>query len=102
MLRSIPWGAESSIFPSSKENQCVPIFVDGAFIGAVGACGLLLDEGEVDGFLIEKVTGITEEQTEQLAQGVPAIDSAKAHAVAQDIETSIEAVVAEYQAAASS
>lgn len=32
----------------------VPIFVDGHFIGAVGACGLLPADGEVDSFLVNK------------------------------------------------
>ena len=33
----------------------VPIFIDNTFLGAVGACGMLLDDGEADSFLINKL-----------------------------------------------
>ena len=39
----------------------VPVFVADTFVGAVGACGKCLDDGEVDAFLVNKITGIDEE-----------------------------------------
>ena len=38
----------------------VPIFVHDEFVGAIGACGFLLDDGEVDSFLVNKMTEIGE------------------------------------------
>ena len=32
----------------------VPIIVNDEYVGAVGACGFLLDDGEVDSFLVKK------------------------------------------------
>ena len=51
----------------------VPIFVDDQFIGVVGGCGVLLEDGEVDSFLINRTTDMEEAQVEQLAEGIPSI-----------------------------
>jgi ligand-binding sensor protein len=56
----------------------VPIFNGGEFIGAVGACGFLMDDGEIDSFLVNKMTDIAEEKVEQLSQGIPSISNEKA------------------------
>jgi ligand-binding sensor protein len=39
----------------------VPIFCKDRFVGAVGACGVCLDDGEVDTFLVNKMTDIEED-----------------------------------------
>ena len=51
----------------------VPIFAYDEYVGAFGACGFLLDDGEVDTFLVNKMTDITEETVERLADGIAAI-----------------------------
>lgn len=56
----------------------VPIFNGREFIGAVGACGFLMDDGEIDSFLVNKMTDIAEEKVEQLSQGIPSISDEKA------------------------
>lgn len=56
----------------------VPIFAGGEFVGAVGACGMRFEDGEVDAFLVNKTTDIAEERVESLAAGVPAITRAEA------------------------
>jgi ligand-binding sensor protein len=71
----------------------VPIIVDGTFIGAVGACGLLLAGGEVDSFLINKMTDIDEEQIETLCEDLAVIEINSAEEVAQFIWEKIEAIV---------
>jgi ligand-binding sensor protein len=71
----------------------VPIFMDGDFIGAVGACGLLPDGGEVDSFLINKMTDIDEAKIEALAEDIDVIEISSAEEVAQYIWEKIEAVV---------
>ncbi len=51
----------------------VPIFVEEEFIGAIGACGYLLEDGEADSFLVNKITGMEEEKVEQLAASAKSI-----------------------------
>ena len=75
----------------------VPIFLDETFIGAVGACGLLLDDGEADTFLINKMTGIDEETAERLAADIGSISNKKAAVLADDVTQRIEKIVADYK-----
>ena len=74
-------------------KMVVPIFVKDEFIGAVGACGFLLDDGEVDSFLVYKMADIDEEKVENLAKGIPAITSAKAQSLSRYIKGQIEKIV---------
>ena len=71
----------------------VPIFVDEEFIGAVGACGVLLKDGEVDTFLINKITEIEEEKAEQLAEGIGTMANEKAEALAQFVQGRIDDIL---------
>ena len=75
----------------------VPIFLDDKFVGAFGACGFLLDEGEVDSFLVNKMTDISEETLEELAKGIPGITTEEANALGQYIMDKIAAIVADYK-----
>jgi len=75
----------------------VPIFMDDTFLGAVGACGLLLDAGEVDTFLIDKITGIDEETAQDLAAGVGTISTAGAASLAEDVTRQIASIVTAYK-----
>lgn len=72
----------------------VPIIVDGKFIGAVGACGLLPADGEVDAFLVNKITEIEEETVESLCEDLAVMETTSAEEVAQFIWEKIESVVA--------
>ncbi len=73
----------------------VPIFIDGNYIGAVGACGLLPAGGEVDSFLVNKMTDIDEANIEALCEDLAVIEKNSAEEVAQFIWEKIEAVVSE-------
>jgi ligand-binding sensor protein len=73
----------------------VPIFVDGNYIGAVGACGLLPAGGEVDAFLVNKMTDIEEANIEALCEDLAVIEKNSAEEVAQFIWEKIESVVSE-------
>ncbi|MCP4752675.1 MAG: hypothetical protein GY866_17450 [Proteobacteria bacterium] len=53
----------------------VPIFFGEEFVGVAGGCGLLLENGEVDTFLIHKTTGIAEEEIEDLSDDIETISS---------------------------
>jgi len=71
----------------------VPIFADDEFLGAVGACGLLLDDGEVDTFLINKVTEMEEERAEQLADGIGSISSDEARDLVDYVRKRIDRIL---------
>ena len=75
----------------------VPIIVNDEFIGAVGACGALLDDGEVDDFMINKTTGIEEETITELASEIPNVTSAAIEALRDFIVAKIDAIVEAYQ-----
>jgi ligand-binding sensor protein len=74
----------------------VPIIVDGALLGAVGACGVLLDNGEVDTFLVNKITEIDEDRVEQLSESVGTIDTATAEAVVAFLQERIARIVNDF------
>jgi ligand-binding sensor protein len=74
-------------------KMVVPIFKDDAFVGAVGACGLLLDDAEVDSFMINRTIGMAEEEIEALAEGIGSITTARAEALAAYIVQRIEIVL---------
>lgn len=75
----------------------VPIYVGNQFVGAVSGCGLLLDDGEVDTFLVNKITEIPEERLEDLASGVGAVSMDQAKALCQFIQERLEQIVAACQ-----
>ena len=74
-------------------KMVVPIIVDDEFIGAVGACGALLDDGEADDFLINKVTEIDEDTIQGLAVGLTSISSEKAEEIAVYIKEKIDEII---------
>jgi ligand-binding sensor protein len=75
----------------------IPIFVKDEFVGAVGACGFLLDDGEVDSFLVYKMTDIEEEKVENLSRDIPAITTAKAESLSRYITAQIEKIAGQIQ-----
>jgi len=78
-------------------KMVVPIFVGDEFVGAFGACGFLLDDGEVDTFLINKITDIEEEKLEPLAEGIRSITTEDAQRLADDVRCRVEGIVRERQ-----
>jgi ligand-binding sensor protein len=74
-------------------KMVVPVFVGEEFVGAIGACGFLLDDGEVDTFLVHKMTGIEENRIERLSEGIPAITTAQAESLSLYITTQIDKIV---------
>ncbi len=75
----------------------VPIILDGEFLGAAGACGALLEGGEIDTFLIEKIAEIEESRSEPLAQEVKTITREEAQKVVAFIEARIDTVIQNYR-----
>ena len=75
----------------------VPIFMDDIFLGAIGSCGVILDDGEVDSFLINKMTEIEEEKAEKLAEGIGSLTSAEAEELTGFIQKKIDAIITAFK-----
>ncbi len=73
----------------------VPIFAGDEFVGAVGACGLLLEDGEVDSFAVHKMTDIDEDEVERLSEGIASIDSEQITGLSLFIQERIGEIVGE-------
>ena len=76
-------------------KMVVPILMNDNFIGAVGACGLLLDDAEIEDFLVNKTTDIAEEKIEKLSQGIRSITTDNAETLGRYIETQVAEIIAE-------
>lgn len=75
----------------------VPIFMKDEFFGAVGACGFLLDDGEVDSFLVNMTTGIDEEDIERLASDIGTISTERAGTIVSYIEEEISRIISKFE-----
>jgi len=75
----------------------VPIFMDGEFVGAVGACGLKFEDGDIDAFLVNKMADIAEETVEDLSATVPAITRDRVEALGRFIVESVDAIIAAFR-----
>ena len=75
----------------------VPVFVADSFVGAVGACGKCLDEGEVDAFLVNKLTEIDEEKVESLAQDIEHISPETITQLTSFVEEKIQKIIQRYE-----
>ena len=74
----------------------VPIFVRGEFLGAVGACGLLLDDGDVDSFMVNRTIEIGEEKVEGLSDDIKRISTEEVEALGEYISDRIEKILADF------
>lgn len=72
-----------------------PIFVGEEFLGIAGGCGRLLDTGEVDSFLINKLAGIDQEEVEALSSDIDKISEDELERVIRYVEERINEVVSE-------
>jgi ligand-binding sensor protein len=75
----------------------VPIFLDGVFLGAVGACGMKFEDSEIDSFLVNKMTEIDATKVEALAVSVPAITRENVEALGHYIQDQVTAIIAEFR-----
>lgn len=74
----------------------VPIYVDGTFIGAAGGCGLLMEDEEVETFLVSKTIDMDEEEVEALCEGIPVVSEDTAQEAAKLIKDRVEAILAHF------
>ena len=76
----------------------VPVFVGETFLGTVGGCGLLPEQGEVEEFLIQQTTGLPEERIAELADGIATMTEVQARKLADTIAARLAAIVSSYEA----
>ena len=74
----------------------VPIFVGYEFLGTVGACGFLIEGGEADSFLINRITGIDEEKIESLSGDIKTISNEEAQSIVDYIWQNVNRFVKDY------
>ena len=77
---------------------CVPVVVDGELVGMVGGCGAIVDDAEPETFLIEKTSGLTEEQVAELCSDMPRLSAAQAEEISAWISARVESVLKEFNA----
>lgn len=75
----------------------VPIFVNGLFLGAVGACGLLLDDGDVDSFMINRTIEMDDDKIEDLSHDIRRISSDDVEKLGKYITERIDKIVSDYK-----
>ncbi|MGE4297142.1 MAG: PocR ligand-binding domain-containing protein [Desulfovibrionaceae bacterium] len=72
----------------------VPIYMNGEFLGTVGGCGLVPEDGEVETFFVAKVTERFEDDVIRLADAMGRVSEADAEAHAAFIAGRVAALVA--------
>ncbi|MBW1848309.1 MAG: PocR ligand-binding domain-containing protein [Deltaproteobacteria bacterium] len=77
-------------------KMVIPIFIKDEFVGSFACCGFLLDDGEVDSFMVNKTTEIDEEEIDTLSQGIQSITMEKAQELAAFIKKEIDKLVGKY------
>jgi ligand-binding sensor protein len=78
----------------------VPIFFNGEYLGVIGGCGLLAEDGEVDEFAINKITDMDYQKIEDLSAGIPVITYEKARAACEFLETQLDMALSHCKALA--
>ena len=71
----------------------VPIFIGEEFLGTAGGCGVLLEGGEVEEFMVQKTTGFSEDEITELCQGLGTLTEDQAREVASAIEERIKQII---------
>ena len=74
----------------------VPIFVDGKFLGTAGGCGRAPEGAELETFIIEKTTGLSEDDIRKLCRGLETITEDQAQEAVDFIENRIARYVEDY------
>ncbi len=75
----------------------IPIFLDDEFLGVAGGCGLILDNSEIESFLINKITDIDETEIEHLSNDIDEMTTNKVKALTEYIQWRLDKVVRSFQ-----
>jgi ligand-binding sensor protein len=74
----------------------VPVIVNHKFIGTVGGCGLLPEEGEVDTFMVSKATDIAEERVAALSKGMGTMSPGQIQKITAFIQSKVDEIISTY------
>ena len=74
-------------------KMVVPIFYKDEFVGTFGTCGVLLSDGEVDSFMVNKTTEIDEDKIVQLSDGLPCVSNEKVESLSKYIEKKLSEII---------
>jgi ligand-binding sensor protein len=75
----------------------VPIFVKGEFLGAVGACGLLLDDGDVDSFMVNRTIEMDDDKIADLSGDIRRLSGDDVEELGKYITERIEKIAGDYE-----
>jgi ligand-binding sensor protein len=78
-------------------KMVVPIFVEDEFLGSVGACGLILDDGEVDSFMLDKTIEMDEEKVESLSNDIGNVTTEELETLAGDIQEQLAKIIGNFK-----
>jgi ligand-binding sensor protein len=71
----------------------VPIFLNGEFLGVAGGCGYILENGEVDTFMVNKTIGIAEEKLMNLTDDIPVMTPEQAQYHIEFIQHEVDQIL---------
>ena len=71
----------------------VPIFVGDEFVGVVGGCGHMIDNSEVESFLVHKIAGIDEEKVERLSENIHTMTDDEVEGLIEYIQGEVSRIV---------
>ncbi|MCP4754392.1 MAG: hypothetical protein GY866_26210 [Proteobacteria bacterium] len=74
-----------------------PIFIDDEFLGVIGGCGMMPEDGEIDSFYINKTTGIDEDEIIRLSEGIDPITASKAEATVSYMAEQVGHIIEKYK-----
>ena len=75
----------------------IPIFSNDEYLGVIGGCGLLPEDGEVDVFAVNKITEMDEKKIETLSSGIPTISRETLKSACNYIEKALNSALQDFK-----
>jgi len=75
----------------------VPIFVGNEFLGVAGACGVMLDDSNVEFFLIKKITGIDEQDIKGLSDDICRITTDDVKSLLEYVQEKVDRILSNFE-----
>jgi len=75
----------------------VPIFVGDEFVGVAGGCGQILDDSQVESFLVHKIADIDEVEIERLSDDIGKMTTDEVERLIQYIQGKVNRIVSEFE-----
>jgi len=75
----------------------VPIFFKDEYVGVIGGCGLLAEDGEIDTFAINKLIDMDDDKIGFLSSDIPLITNEKACLACEYIQEQLDKIIKENQ-----